>query len=258
MLQNELNNFDSYLYGLLLTDGSISLSTRNRGKVSLELKIEDKELLYEIQRNVASSSIYFRTRTTNFKERYESAVWYCCRKEFRDKFIYYGIPVKNKSIVGNIPKYKFSISDFWRGVIDGNGSIGITKDDRPFISLTIMSENLKIAYCEFLYNLFSIKKVVHRNKRDNIYNIVVFDEDAISLGKFLYDNASIYLQRKYEQYLSFMNWTRIKKKQYRNYWTDIEVQYIQNHTIEQSAKYLNRSISSIKNKLYKLSKKRIT
>ena len=55
-----------------------------------------------------------------------------------------------------------------------------------------------------------------------------------------------------------MNWTRIKKKQYRNYWTDIEVQYIQNHTIEQSAKYLNRSISSIKNKLYKLSKKRIT
>ena len=40
-----LDPLDSYLYGLILTDGSIYLTSRNRGKICIELNRKDKELL---------------------------------------------------------------------------------------------------------------------------------------------------------------------------------------------------------------------
>ena len=46
-----MNNFESYLFGLILTDGSVYLNTRNRGKITIELQKSDIQLLYDIQTN---------------------------------------------------------------------------------------------------------------------------------------------------------------------------------------------------------------
>lgn len=91
---------------------------------------------------------------------------------FRNKFFSYGLPEKNKRLVGDAPTVIYSEKDFWRGVFDGNGSIGFTSDNEPFISIVMTSENLKNTFCELLAEKFDIRKTVNPNKRDHVYNII--------------------------------------------------------------------------------------
>lgn len=200
-----LNSIDSYLYGLFLTDGHISEYTRNRGRISVELSYMDHELLEKIHKIYPESKLHIRERSTNFKKDYKGISINFHMKEFRDRFISYGLPLKDKSIVGDVPIVTYSERDFWRGVIDGDGSVCITASGFPVISLVIVGEALKNSYCSMLKNNFNIEKNVHRNKRDNIYNICVPYKNAIILGDYLYKDAELYLDRKYNKYLEFQN-----------------------------------------------------
>lgn len=51
-----------------MTDGSIYLTTRNRGHISIELEANDIELLKNIQEKIPDSKLNTRIRNTNFKE----------------------------------------------------------------------------------------------------------------------------------------------------------------------------------------------
>ena len=62
-----IRNID-YIFGILVTDGSIELSSRNRGKVRLEVKYEDRDIVYKLQERIEGSTVTERTRDTNFKK----------------------------------------------------------------------------------------------------------------------------------------------------------------------------------------------
>ena len=66
-----IRNID-YIFGILVTDGSIELSSRNRGKVRLEVKYEDRDIVYKLQERIEGSTVTERTRDTNFKKSYHS------------------------------------------------------------------------------------------------------------------------------------------------------------------------------------------
>jgi hypothetical protein len=201
----------AYIYGLLLADGNLYLNkVRNRGKVMLELSERDKDILYKISNTISGGQIHFRERITNFtngniKKFY---IWANSHIEFRYELIEYGFPIKNKSLECNVPNIFYDEAGFWRGYMDGNGSVGITSQNIPFMSVTMKSENLKNSYLKFLLNNFNIEKLINRNKRDNIYNISVLKEDAQEISKFLYHNNTISIQRKYNNYLEVMGWVR--------------------------------------------------
>lgn len=146
----------------------------------------------------------------------------------------------------------YSEKDFWRGVFDGNGSIGFTKQNEPFISFVITSENLKNLLCKLLSEKFNIYKNVHPNKRDKIYNIVLKNEDAISFANFMYENNNIHLKRKYDKYKQFSQWKRTKKRIRQKSWTIDDINFIKTHDIKESMIVLNRTEKSIKMKLWKL------
>ena len=61
------------------------------------------------------------------------------------------------------------------------------------------SEFLKEKYLEFLYKNFGITKKLNRNKRDNVYNVVVKNKNAKDLANLLYNNDDIHLNRKYDK-----------------------------------------------------------
>lgn len=250
-----LNSFESYLYGLVLTDGSLYFNTRNRGKVTIELNKKDDELLYKLQQQIPNSSVTPRTRNTNFKQHSETMVFANYRKEFREFFIANGIPKENKSICGTIPSTPYSESDFWRGVYDGNGSIGLTSNSEPFTSLVTKSEPLKNELLNLLKTKFGIIKNINPNKRDHVYNIVLKNEDAIEFTKFIYQNASIYMKRKHDEYTKIQKWIRTKPKLSKTSWSDTEIEYIKTHTIQESMTHLNRTKSSIKTQLWRLQQK---
>lgn len=248
-----IKNID-YIFGILVTDGSIEFSSRNRGKVRLEVKYEDRDIVYKLQDRIEGSTVTERTRDTNFKKSYHSICFNNYRIEFRELLLKMGYPTENKSESECPPKTEYDKKEFWRGVFDGDGSIGYTKDGRPFISLITVSNILHDEFTYFLKDELEIIRIVNRNKRDNCYIFSLFDEDAIKFCEYIYREADIYLDRKYNEYKNFSSWKRTKKKINRRTWTKEEDEFILENTIEDSMKKLGRTEKSIQLRRFRLKK----
>ena len=63
-----MNKEFSYFYGLVLTDGTITTSTRNRGKIQIELSIRDRNILDKLHIIFPESKISIRQRSTKHDE----------------------------------------------------------------------------------------------------------------------------------------------------------------------------------------------
>ena len=211
-----MNENDSYIFGLLITDGNLRLTTRNRGRVSLEVNERDEDIIDKLVEYVPNSVKHERTRTTNFSNGKEvtTKIFNNHRKEFRDSLILHGFPTSDKTLSACPPTGKYSKYDFWRGVIDGDGSIGFITGGIPFVSLVTKSELLKEAYVLFLREELGIEKKINRNKRDNVFNITVKLESAVKLANLLYFNDSmgsiqpLYLDRKFNSAKQVILWKR--------------------------------------------------
>ena len=246
----------SYLFGLFGTDGNIKRSKDDAHIYDLTLELVDKDIIEKIYNVLPNCSLSERHRDTNFKKDHHSYILYCHNKEFIRWCEKNGFPLKDKTNIF-APPLEYIESDFWRGVIDGDGSIGVKKaDGQPFISLTTKSESLKEAYCDYIYKLTSFRPRCNRNIRDGIYNITLHGEKALIISKALYENADIFLDRKYQNYLINSTWTKknmkgiIKKK-----WSEIEEQDLMNMTdIDFHNKYPERTLIAIRNKRQKLKK----
>lgn len=199
-----MNDIESYIFGLLVTDGSLYLSKKgSKGRVTLEVNSKDSDIIYKLYNIIPNSSVRQRIRNTNFKNNYKTKIFSNSRKEFREFLILNGFPVFRKSENVGPPNSTYDELHFWRGIIDGDGSIGITSKNIPFISFVTVSENLKNSYVKFIEKTLNRKIKTTRNKRDNAYNIMISGKDAIILTKILYidNNNGLYLERKYKKAL---------------------------------------------------------
>ncbi len=206
-----LDKIKSYVFGLLITDGNLYLTkVRNRGRVTLEVSEKDKDIVEKLHNLYPESHIRVRTRSTNFSESYTSYSFVDGMLDFRTDLINSGYPKKDKTSLASTPIVEYSEVDFWRGVIDGDGSLGISKSNIPFIGLVTKSEDMKTKFLEFLDKRMNLRKSATRNKRDNVYNILITNEAAVDLAKLLYifENPEIYINRKYNSAVELQNWTR--------------------------------------------------
>jgi hypothetical protein len=138
----------SYIIGFIQTDGCLTSATRNRGKVSIGISKRDKDILDAMVEYLDYNySIKERIQNTNFKDNFESVCLTICDKKFRDFLINdVGMHYGKKSYTITIPKINYSEIDYWRGIIDGDGSLGLTSNNIPFLSLVTASEELKKEY----------------------------------------------------------------------------------------------------------------
>lgn len=203
-----LNRIESYIFGLLITDGSLTLYSRNRGEIRLELGEKDKDIIEKLVKEIPNSKIHYRERITNFSNgKFKSIIFSNHQLDFRTKLINWGFPTRDKTLNASIPSEDFYENDFWRGVIDGDGSLGLTGAGLPFISLVTKSENLKNEYLKFLEKYLGLKKNINRNKRDAVFNIMSNSGNAIKIVNLLYsNNPPIYLDRKYNKYTEMITW----------------------------------------------------
>ncbi len=91
-----MNKQESYIYGLLITDGSMYLDSRNRGKVTLEVTEKDRDIVEKLVTIVPNSYIHKRERDTNFKKNYKSVIFANYQLEFRQFLIECGFPAIEK------------------------------------------------------------------------------------------------------------------------------------------------------------------
>lgn len=247
----------SYILGFLQGDGHHAEYSRNRGKVSIEISAKDVNILDKID-NVLSKEYTVtrtdRTRDTNFKKDYSAVSLNVFDGGFRDAIKPY-VPVGKKS--ANIEPIRWaSERDYLRGLYDSDGSIGITSDNKPFISLCTSSDSIKDFLISVIFNVTGAIKGINRNARDGAYNIMLLSEDAQVFSKFIYDGSSIYLDRKFDKYLEVQSWVRTTKKRVgrSKRWTPEEDAYVldDNVNLETKMSKLDRSRSSIDMRLRRL------
>lgn len=255
-MPNLLDPRFSYLIGFVSGDGHLSASTRNRGRLAIELAATDKEILERLQKIIPGySSITPRTRDTNFKDAYESVILSVCGLKFRRWLVSCGIPYGNKSRIIAPPTKRFSKVDFLRGLIDADGSLGFTKTNVPFVSLVTSSDAMKDFVVGFARTHLGREKLVQRNARDDVYNLCFFAEDAQALARLLYDSPCLALARKVEAASKIRLWERpagVKRIPNKKLWTREADQFILTHPVKVSAKKLVRTEQSIKCRLWRL------
>ncbi|MBW4544685.1 MAG: LAGLIDADG family homing endonuclease [Symplocastrum torsivum CPER-KK1] len=248
----------AYLFGFIQTDGHLYNSTRNRGRLSIEVSKKDEDILWAFKSLIPfNSSVTERVRTTNFSSNHTSVVLKVYDKRFRDYLELWGLPSGSKSELIKPPSCSFSKVDYVRGLIDGDGSLGLTSKGFPFLSLVTSSSHIAVEYLELISQITGKVKTVNRNTRDRVYNIVVYKEDAQLLAKNLYYDDCLALPRKLTKVSEVLSWCRpsdMKRVNNRKPWTSEEDHFITTHSLESSMKVLSRSRNSVELRLWRLNK----
>jgi hypothetical protein len=168
-----------------------------------------------------------------------------------------GFKAGKKSLTVSVPREPYHEVGFWRGVIDGDGSLGLTGRDRPFLSLVTASQALRDEYIEFAFRVTGSRANPNRNRRDNVYNIVFFDEASQSLAATLYQSGEIALMRKAQSAKAIAAWRRPADRKRRTFecrrWLPEEDRFVLGDlSIDQIAAELNRTAKSVNVRRWRL------
>ncbi|MEU8138784.1 LAGLIDADG family homing endonuclease [Streptodolium elevatio] len=199
----------SYMFGFLQADGTLSAGPGDKGKLTVELSRTDREILLRFQELCPyPSSVRDRTRNTNFKDNHQASTWTMCSFEGRTMLFALGMPYGKKSQIIRPPTGPHRARDYVRGLVDADGSVGFTAKGPPFVSLTTSSDAIKDYFVEFCHGISGAERSPNRNRRDNVYNIVYFNEHAVAIAKALYYDGALALPRKAEKAAMATAWTR--------------------------------------------------
>lgn len=205
---NYFSNIDNadkaYIIGLLFTDGNVSKIEGKSGRIRLQLQAQDKDILEKIKNILCIDSELILDPRGNS----------CYSLEFSDEQIFndlskYNI-IPNKTyevhhLPTNIPK-EF-LTDFIRGLIDGDGSIIFDETMSKDVSLNFTSYHQTIVtelqdIIDYLINKTDHNKIFftsawHCQWRG--YNQV------LTILNLLYKNSNLYIKRKYNLYQNLLN-----------------------------------------------------
>lgn len=258
----EVNIHTSYLIGLFQSDGTMYQGINNKGRAQLEVSSKDEDIIYKIKEIIPYNyGIKKRIRNILLKNKnYESETISITiyNKNFRNFLEMNGVSYGKKSKNIGVPNTeKLYTIDYIRGLFDGGGSLGFTKNGFPFVGFVTESEKIKDYLLNFISNITNKPlKENNRNKRDNLYNIVIYKEDAVKFCNIVYYENCLSLNRKYLKSRYIINWVRPlnMKKVERKKWNEDDDNYILNHSMKESMKNLNRTRKSIEMRKIRLKK----
>jgi hypothetical protein len=249
----------AYVIGLLQTDGTHSGSLDGKGRVSLELAVRDEKILARISSLLPCySSIGHRTRTTNFADKYETAILRFYDQATRRSAAAAGILVGRKSDRIVPPTGPLAVPDYLRGLLDGDGSVGFTRKGEPFVSLVTASPVIARFFCDTIRDVCGVVRTARPNKRDGVYNILVLNLAAASLADWVWYAPDVLgIERKSVAARQVAVWVppADKAARYqvvRKPWTESDDLIVLTHPQAEAARMLGRSISSVSVRKWRL------
>lgn len=194
---DELNEESSYLLGYIYADGNINWNPhRSYWALTITASAKDKSHLERL-RNLLSSTkpLLYSPKTNSYRLIANS-------KKLSQKLIDLGV-IPRKSLTVTFPNMpNEQIKHFIRGIIDGDGNVRFVKRKRsPYFEITISSGSK--SFCEGLIGVIkdSIGISAKIRKVGKNVNVIQYPcSRGKRLAKFVYSNASIFLERKYLQY----------------------------------------------------------
>jgi len=196
----------AYILGFILADASIRKCKKGASELQISINSKDIDVLEKINRAMKSNyPIKFRKpRTSVIKSGYNkdtvingniTANLCIYNSKIVDDLIKLGISF-DKTYTGKPIKVKKELEkDFWRGCLDGDGSIFQIKKNREWAISMYGTKEICEAFSRFLD--YDGKYVYSRQTSYYFTKHDVLRTDKLDI---LYKNAKIYLDRKYNLY----------------------------------------------------------
>lgn len=190
----------AYYLGFGMADFGMSKDCRN---FQFRLKKDDKYIIEKLAKELNCGSKLYHYKD-DVREGYSLTV---CSKEICKDLIYHGI-VPNKSgkevLPNTVPKEL--VKHFIRGFIDGDGCI---ESSSKRLSICSMSYNVLLSIKLFLEKTLDIKKYdikpTLKESGNILYYYIIYSDSFMKILDYIYKDATIYLTRKYNNYLIHLN-----------------------------------------------------
>lgn len=195
------NERSFYWAGFLAADGNIE---KNSNRIKLELKSTDKNHILKFKEDInCSAPMKYATKHEN-REKFKKKEYYSVLLRFNSEQMVHDLEkfgvVSCKSRIFTIPEYVKShkyFKHYIRGLIDGDGYLRKVKN-----SSEINLSGTNVCVNDVFNHLNNVLKlnygfIIHRDDGLNIMRYSNF-KDTVKIVDYLYANASIYLDRKYE------------------------------------------------------------
>ena len=185
----------AYFLGFLFSDGNVS--TKNN-TIRLKLNNRDEGILLRLSNIISPNKPLYKS-DNNLILQFSS-------EHIKTRLIELGC-VPNKSLKITYPNLENCDNHFIRGYFDGDGSIVRYKND---FSITIISTE---SFCKsienIIYDKFKIHGSLNKSKyKNNITTVFRYtgNRRVEKIMSWLYEDATIYLYRKYNRYLELKKW----------------------------------------------------
>ena len=196
----------AYILGLLWADGCNDI---NRGKIQLQLQEQDIDILIKINELTNNDRpLYFtplHDKNPNWKNTYTLVLKSNHMSEVLNN---YGM-VPRKSLVLEFPSWldKSLYSSFMLGYFDGDGNISYNLSTKT-LNVGIIGTKMFLEVVQNICADIGVKTFLsYKNKESDIVCTfgITNKKDRATFLKWLYDGATIKIDRKYQKYQQFLN-----------------------------------------------------
>lgn len=191
---DELTPESLYWIGFLYADGHIR---KDRAEYSIEVEIELKDRDHLVK---FANFLGCNKEPKQYSD--NSCTLKVYSKKMNQRLKQLGLD-HNKSYTAKPHELLKDSRDFWRGVVDGDGCLSYA-NDYPFLHLCGTKDTGK-EFVEFLRRKgLNTKAEPRQTKGKALYQFSLMAFKAKTATDILYKNALVYLDRKYQKYLEFM------------------------------------------------------
>lgn len=184
-----------YWAGFIAADGCISVRSDSSKRIVITLHTQDVDILEKFNIFVGTNKpIYF------YKDKPQCSVTICSTKMV-ESLAKFNI-TSRKTLMMSVPdivKGSPHERHFWRGVIDGDGTIGFGKYS-PFCGI-VGTEDICTNFTKFCNSLpdFKSKMKICSRKGENLFSSTVLSRNSLIIIEELYRDCTIYMDRKFKK-----------------------------------------------------------
>lgn len=215
----------AYWLGFIYADGYVNVQDNRHFELGIELQYSDNNHLKKFNKSLNGNvKIKDRYRNGSFEYNKNKIFHFCNIRFYNQKIVNdlskYGI-VNSKTYVKQhisdlIPKHL--LQHFIRGFFDGDGAVYL--DIRKCVAFNITNANNLILedIRQFLYNNYDIKSYISCEEDKQGSTVPIYQlnfkgmYNAYKFGQFLYNDVTIYLDRKYLLYQRYIRDNNIIKR----------------------------------------------
>lgn len=212
-------NIDSehkaYWLGFIYADGSITKKVYEKGsytyRLRMELMFEDKYILEQMALDLESDlkpKEYYND-TSSFegynKPKHTAYIMFSSKKMGED-LVKLGVMPNKTLILKSLPSIPDNLmKHFIRGYFDGDGSVYLTKDNTIKTAFYGTHDFINSIQDFLIKELDLTKKKITDQKEANVSFVGMAKQESEKLYHYMYDEATIFLNRKYEKYNKYFN-----------------------------------------------------